>query len=239
MTVLSVLLLFGNLFCFPRSHSEKKTNLSAGSLLSHYKDIFKNRAGNAVLILSYLIFFIYFSMIVYLPILLTDHYHLDLQIVGLLYLPIAVSTIAGSVLFKWIQKRLSLRRLFLIGNLTAAGSVVCFAFSHLFSLFAMSAALVLFGVTMGLIPPLFSTMMANEFEENRGSAMGMFNFIRYTGMACGPVISGMLLGMSSSVFVFGCFGIVYAAAALLMTAVMRKAAHTKTLQEPNKKAARS
>ncbi|MBT1250670.1 MFS transporter [Bacillus licheniformis] len=239
LTVLSVLLLFGNLFCFPRSHSEKKTNLSAGSLLSHYKDIFKNRAGNDVLILSYLIFFIYFSMIVYLPILLTDHYHLDLQIVGLLYLPIAVSTIAGSVLFKWIQKRLSLRRLFLIGNLTAAGSVVCFAFSHLFSLFAMSAALVLFGVTMGLIPPLFSTMMANEFEENRGSAMGMFNFIRYTGMACGPVISGMLLGMSSSVFVFGCFGIVYAAAALLMTAVMRKAAHTKTLQEPNKKAARS
>lgn len=57
-------------------------------------------------------------------------------------------------------------------------------------------------------------MMANEFEENRGSAMGMFNFIRYTGMACGPVISGMLLGMSSSVFVFGCFGIVYAAARL-------------------------
>ncbi|MDI5789983.1 hypothetical protein PO124_21120 [Bacillus licheniformis] len=43
-------------------------------------------------------------MIVYLPILLTDHYHLDLQIVGLLYLPIAVSTIAGSVLFKWIQR---------------------------------------------------------------------------------------------------------------------------------------
>ena len=152
-------------------------------------------------------------MIVYLPILLTDHYHLDLQIVGLLYLPIAVSTIAGSVLFKWIQRdyrsdacfdRQSDRR----------RSVVCFAFSHLFSLFAMSAALVLFGVTMGLIPPLFSTMMANEFEENRGSAMGMFNFIRYTGMACGPVISGMLLGMSSSVFVFGCFGIVYAAAAL-------------------------
>ncbi|MCY9291134.1 hypothetical protein MOF05_22640, partial [Bacillus haynesii] len=36
---------------------------------------------------------------------------------------------AGSVLFKWLQKRLSLRRLFLIGNLTAAGSVVCFGFT--------------------------------------------------------------------------------------------------------------
>ncbi len=70
-------------------------------------------------------------------------------------------------------------------DLTAAGSVVCFGFTHSFSLFALSAALVLFGVTMGLIPPLFSTMMANEFDENRGSAMGMFNFIRYTGMACG------------------------------------------------------
>ncbi|KAA6450657.1 MFS transporter [Bacillus swezeyi] len=236
LTGLSVILLLANAFYFPRENTGKKANMTANKLMSHYKDIFKNRTGNAILILSFLIFFIYFSIIVYLPILLTDSYHLDLKIVGLLYLPIAVSTIAGSMLFKSIQKKVALGRLFLYGNLTAAGSIVFFGFTHSFSLVFMSAALVLFGITMGLIPPLFSTMMTNEFEDNRGSALGMFNFIRYTGMACGPVLSGFLLERLSSVSVFGWFGIVYAAVSLLLLIAGLKTNHSTSQKQ---KAARS
>ncbi|WP_307892506.1 MFS transporter [Bacillus swezeyi] len=236
LTGLSVILLLANAFYFPRENTGKKANMTANKLMSHYTDIFKNRTGNAILILSFLIFFIYFSIIVYLPILLTDSYHLDLKIVGLLYLPIAVSTIAGSMLFKWIQKKVSLGRLFLYGNLTAAGSIVFFGFTHSFSLVFMSAALVLFGITMGLIPPLFSTMMTNEFEDNRGSALGMFNFIRYTGMACGPVLSGFLLERLSSVSVFGWFGIAYAVASLLLLIAGLKTNHSTSQKQ---KAARS
>ncbi|MED1739348.1 MFS transporter [Bacillus swezeyi] len=236
LTGLSVILLLANAFYFPRENTGKKANMTANKLMSHYTDIFKNRTGNAILILSFLIFFIYFSIIVYLPILLTDSYHLDLKIVGLLYLPIAVSTIAGSMLFKWIQKKVSLGRLFLYGNLTAAGSIVFFGFTHSFSLVFMSAALVLFGITMGLIPPLFSTMMTNEFEDNRGSALGMFNFIRYTGMACGPILSGFLLERLSSVSVFGWFGIAYAAASLLLLIAGLKTNHSTSQKQ---KAARS
>ncbi|MFT0801341.1 MFS transporter [Bacillus swezeyi] len=236
LTGLSVILLLANAFYFPRENTEKKANMTANKLMSHYKDIFKNRTGNAILILSFLIFFIYFSIIVYLPILLTDSYHLDLKIVGLLYLPIAVSTIAGSMLFKSIQKKVALGRLFLYGNLTAAGSIVFFGFTHSFSLVFMSAALVLFGITMGLIPPLFSTMMTNEFEDNRGSALGMFNFIRYTGMACGPVLSGFLLERLSSVSVFGWFGIAYAAVSLLLLIAGLKTNHSTSQKQ---KAARS
>ncbi|MEC1259601.1 MFS transporter [Bacillus swezeyi] len=236
LTGLSVILLLANAFYFPREDTGKKANMTANKLMSHYTDIFKNRTGNAILILSFLIFFIYFSIIVYLPILLTDSYHLDLKIVGLLYLPIAVSTIAGSMLFKWIQKKVSLGRLFLYGNLTAAGSIVFFGFTHSFSLVFMSAALVLFGITMGLIPPLFSTMMTNEFEDNRGSALGMFNFIRYTGMACGPILSGFLLERLSSVSVFGWFGIAYAAASLLLLIAGLKTNHSTSQKQ---KAARS
>ncbi|MFN2744286.1 MULTISPECIES: MFS transporter [Bacillus] len=238
LAVLSVILFLANAFFFPRENGRKKTNLTVNKLLSHYRDIFKNRTGNAILILSFFIFFIYFSIIVYLPILLTDRYHLDLNIVGLLYLPVAVSTIVGSILFKSIQKKVKLGRLFLYGNLTAAGGIVFFGFTHTFSLVFMSVALVLFGITMGLIPPLFSTMMTNEFEESRGSAMGLFNFIRYTGMAAGPVLSGIFLERLSSVFVFGCFGIAYAAVSLVMLMAVLKTRQTNTTKQ-HEKAARS
>ncbi|MCY8026585.1 MFS transporter [Bacillus sonorensis] len=239
LTGLSVILLLANALYFPREERREKANLNAGKLVAYYKAIFTNRSGNAVLILGFLIFLVYFSVVVYLPILLTDSYHLDLNIVGLLYLPIAVSTIAGSIVFKWIQKKVALRHLFLWGNLTSAGSIVFFSFTHSTSLFFMSIALILFGMTMGLIPPLFSTMMANEFEESRGSALGMFNFIRYTGMACGPMISAFFLERLPSVFVFCCFGVLYGAVALVMQMVIGKKSGSKGIHKQSKKTVRS
>ena len=77
-----------------------------------------------------------------------------------------------------------------------------------------------------------------NFKENRGSAMGMFNFIRYTGMACGPVISGMLLGMSSSVW-FLAVSVSFMPQPPFDDRGHAESRRTKTLQEPNKKAARS
>ncbi|MBU8785566.1 MULTISPECIES: MFS transporter [Bacillus] len=227
---ISAILFLVNALYVPHRKPGKKGRITANCLFSGYKDIFKNKTGQAMFSLSFFIFFVYFSIIVYLPILLTDSYHLSLKTVGLLYLPIAGSTIAGSVLFKWIQKKAPLGRLFLYGNLTAAGSIVIFGFTHTFSIFFMSIALILFGIAMGLIPPLFSTVVANEYEENRGSALGMFNFIRYTGMACGPMITAFLLERLPSVSVFCCFGALYAGAVLVMETVIGKAYRLKTEQ---------
>ncbi|MGQ3740633.1 hypothetical protein [Bacillus sp. FDAARGOS_1420] len=46
-------------------------------------------------------------------------------------------------------------------------------------------------------------MTANEFEHNRENAMGMFKFIRYMGMAVGPIVSGLLLTYFQPTVVFG------------------------------------
>ncbi|NPC94167.1 MFS transporter [Bacillus sp. WMMC1349] len=239
LTGISIILFLVNAICFPKEPTKKKDRFNAKRLLSHYGEMFKNKIGNAILILSFIIFFVYFSIIVYLPILLTDSYHLDLKIVGMLYLPIAVSTIVGSMVFKSIQKKISLQRLFVYGNLTAAGGIVFFGLTHTFSLFVMSIALIVFGITMGLIPPMFSTMITNEFEENRGSAIGVFNFIRYIGMASGPVISGYLLEKLSSVLIFSCLGALYAVVSLLMFAIMGNRLRKAAPKVVNKKAAKS
>ncbi len=211
LTAVSVIMLAANAMIFPKDAPAESKQKAKGNVFAHYKSIFTNRTGNVILTLSFVLFFIYFAVIVYLPILLTEHYHIDVSIAGLLYLPLALSTIAGTFLFKRIQAKVTLNTLFIGSNVMAACSIILFAVTHSVSLILMALALALFGISMGVIPPLYSTMITNEFEHNRGSAIGMFNFIRYTGMAAGPMISAYLLTMMPSVMSFGLLGLIFAA----------------------------
>ncbi|QPA31678.1 MFS transporter [Thermaerobacillus caldiproteolyticus] len=213
---ISIILLMANVIYFPKNKEPQKNSISTSNVWSHYQIIFKNKLGNSILILSFLNFFVYFSLIVYLPILLTDHYHLSLKIVGLLYLPMTVSLIAGSIIFKYIQKVIALKNLFTFYNLIAGFSIISFALTSSVSLIGMSIVLCIYGISIGGITPLYATMITNEFEHNRGSAMGVFNFIRYIGMAIGPVVSGLLLAKINSEIVFGALGILFVILSFLL-----------------------
>lgn len=96
LTAVSVIMLAANTMIFPKDAPAESKQKAKGNVFAHYKSIFTNRTGNVILTLSFVLFFIYFAVIVYLPILLTDHYHIDVSIAGLLYLPLALSTIAGT-----------------------------------------------------------------------------------------------------------------------------------------------
>ncbi|MED1569160.1 MFS transporter [Bacillus paramycoides] len=206
LVAVSVILFITNWIYFPKDRIRSKKELSGKTLISHYASIFKSKVGSSILILSFFAFFLYFSFIVYLPILLTDHYQLSLQVVGLLYLPMAISLIIGSMTFKTIQSKVSQKKLFITGNVVLALSVILFAVTHSNTLIGVTVALILHGISIGILTPLFATMIANEFEHNRGSAMGMFNFIRYMGMAVGPIVSGLLLAHFKPTVVFTLFG---------------------------------
>lgn len=206
LVAVSVILFITNWIYFPNDRVGSKKELSGKTLISHYASIFKSKVGSSILILSFFAFFLYFSFLVYLPILLTDHYQLSLQVVGLLYLPMAISLIIGSMTFKTIQSKISQKKLFIAGNVVLALSVILFAVAHSKTLIGVTVALILHGISIGILTPLFATMIANEFEHNRGSAMGMFNFIRYMGMAVGPIVSGVLLAQFTPTVVFALFG---------------------------------
>ncbi|HCZ3056328.1 TPA: MFS transporter, partial [Staphylococcus aureus] len=55
--------------------------------------------------LGFLIFFTYFSILVYLPILLNNTYDIGVGISGVLFLPITVSVILGSLFYKRLSKK--------------------------------------------------------------------------------------------------------------------------------------
>lgn len=209
LVALSALLLLANGLYYPKDKKDEKKTIHLGSLFVHYGKVFKNKVSNAIFILSFCIFFIYFSIIVYLPVLLTGHFHLKLEFVGFLYLPISISLVIGSLLFKKIQSRFSLQKLSVCSTILLILGIGLFTFFHGESLIGLSAALMLYGLSTGLITPLFGTVLTNEFESNRASALGMFNFVRYLGMTAGPVATGFLIIKFNSLIVFGAFGLLF------------------------------
>ncbi|PZD95677.1 MFS transporter [Paenibacillus sambharensis] len=193
----SVLLLAMNLLFFPKDKPAAARSLNLHTMINHYRSIMRNRTGGAVLTLGFLAFLIYFAVLVYLPVVLTDHYRLSLALVGLLYVPAAGSTVAGSLLFKYLQTRRPLPQLCWLFNAGLALASAGFALTHSWTLAGMSAALVVIGICIGALSPLYATMMAGEFEDSRASAIGGYNFVRYIGMAAGPVLLSWCLAIIS------------------------------------------
>ncbi len=204
---ISVLLLVINTLFFPTDQKIQEKKKSNAFKFYHF--IVKDGLGCLVLSLSFLNFLVYFSILVYLPILLTDHYHLHINIVGWLYLPITISLVAGSILFKFVQWRMSLKTLFTLTNIIITVGIIGFGITHIYSLLLMSLSLLIYGIGIGILTPTYATIITNKFEQYRASAMGVFNFVRYTGMAAGPILISLLLESISSEFVFTLFGILF------------------------------
>lgn len=167
-----------------------------------YRNIFSNRTGLITIFISFFVFFIYFAILVFLPILLNDYYHISLQNIGLLYLPLTVSMIIGSIIFKRVQKKVALNKLFKMILFMMPWLIIAFGFLHMKSITVLIILLFMYGMAVGFAPPLFSTVISNEYHEERGAALGLFNFVRYSGMALGGMFAGLNeVFASSAIFV--------------------------------------
>ncbi|OAO00230.1 MFS transporter [Staphylococcus hominis] len=154
--------------------------------------------------LGFLIFFTYFSILVYLPTLLNIVYSVGEGISGVLFLPITVSVILGSMLYKRILKRYD-------DLIILRYTVIIFAiFTLLFGLFnstnliVLSIIIFILGLFVGIVPALLSTLISQRFESIKGKVLGVFNFARYIGMTIGAI----LIGLVSQGFIFYYFAII-------------------------------
>ncbi|WP_286924153.1 MULTISPECIES: MFS transporter [Lysinibacillus] len=199
--IATVLLMF-IMYVFP-NNEKNDLQENSSNFTQTYRAIFLNRVGSITMIVGFFVFFIHFAILVFLPILLNDHYHISLQNIGLLYLPLTVSMIFGSVIFKKIQKKVALKKLFITVLFFIPLLIIAFGFLHTKSIIGLSIILFMYGLTIGFAPPLFSTIISNEYSEHRGAALGLFNFIRYSGMAIGGMFTGLSVVLPSTlVFIF-------------------------------------
>ncbi|HDB8568366.1 TPA: MFS transporter [Staphylococcus aureus] len=147
--------------------------------------------------LGFLIFFTYFSILVYLPILLNNTYDIGVGISGVLFLPITVSVILGSLFYKRLSKKYNE---IMILRVTITGFAI---FTLLFgwlnesnviilSVIILSVIIFILGTCVGIVPALLSTIISKRFEHIKGKVLGVFNFVRYIGMTVGALLIGII-----------------------------------------------
>ncbi|HCY0802735.1 TPA: MFS transporter [Staphylococcus aureus] len=137
--------------------------------------------------LGFLIFFTYFSILVYLPTLLNNTYDIGVGISGVLFLPITVSVILGSLFYKRFSKKYNE---IMILRVTITGFAI---FTLLFGWLNESNVIIfILGTCVGIVPALLSTIISKRFEHIKGKVLGVFNFVRYIGMTVGALLIGII-----------------------------------------------
>ena len=83
--------------------------------------------------------------------------------------------------------------------------------------------------------PTHTTLLTEEFVQERATAIGMYNFIRYLGMGTGPIVGGFLLFNQNYFWIFFLGAIMF----LLIILYAMKMLHFHALQKQNRAPERS
>ena len=78
--------------------------------------------------------------------------------------------------------------------------------------------------------PTHTTLLTEEFVQERATAIGMYNFIRYLGMGTGPLVGGFLLFNQNYFWIFFLGAITF----LLIILYAMKMLHFHALQKQNR-----
>lgn len=101
-----------------------------------------------ILSLSLVVFLVYMAILVFLPELLADRFHIGLKWIGFLYVPVTGSIVAGSYLFKKVKLNFS----HVMGAVSV--SLILFALMDQWLLPLTLFLLILFGMGLGAATPL-------------------------------------------------------------------------------------
>ncbi|MEJ7218496.1 MFS transporter [Staphylococcus gallinarum] len=187
LTTVSIILLIVTIFIkipVVNKYNKPKTSVK-------YVSFFKSKSYNIMISFGFLIFFTYFALLVYLPILLTRIYNITTALTGFLFLPITVSIILGSFTYKKLAKNVSNTVVFKLIMIIFPILLILFSILNQTNIYILSINIFLIGLIVGIIPALISTNLSSEFPNKKGAALGAFNFIRYIGMALGSITVGL------------------------------------------------
>ncbi|MGG0236258.1 MFS transporter [Bacillus tropicus] len=199
LSILGILLLMINLSLLPET---KPTVIKQPQAKKNYWFILKNKTGFSITLIGFIQFCIYFCFLVFLPIILTNSFHLTVNEIGLMFVPMSLSIMLGSFCYKFLQKRLTTKQTLFITSFFNIICVVLFSFTYSINIPLLIIVTSLYGFSMGLSMPTHTTLLTEKFVQERATAIGMYNFIRYLGMGTGPLIGGFLLFNQNYFWIF-------------------------------------
>ncbi|MHA4108385.1 MFS transporter [Bacillus cereus] len=199
LSTLGIILLIINISLLPET---KPNIIKQSKAQKNYSLILKNKTGFSITLIGFIQFCIYFCFLVFLPSILTNSFHLTVNKIGLMFVPMSLSIMLGSFCYKFLQKRLTTKQALFITSFFNIICVVLFSFTYNINIPFIIIVTSLYGFSMGLSMPTHTTLLTEEFVQERATAIGMYNFIRYLGMGTGPLIGGFLLFNQNYFWIF-------------------------------------
>jgi DHA1 family bicyclomycin/chloramphenicol resistance-like MFS transporter len=209
------IIVFGFHFVFLK---ETKSEPGAESTFkaSDFLVILKNRMGSSIIFLGFIQYYAYYSFLVFVPGILSERYGLTAGQKGLIFLPLTVAIIVGNFFGGIMQERMERRKIVVFTCFLNVSAVFLFLLVSHISLPLLVIAIALFGLFFGMSLPVQTTMLTVIFQSNRATAVGVYNFFRYMGMACGPLLGSLLLHVGGNNVLFGFVGAVFLGFALFL-----------------------
>ncbi|MDP4163929.1 MAG: MFS transporter [Bacillota bacterium] len=167
-----------------------------------YFTILKNRTGSAIIFLGFIQYYSLYNFLVFLPGLMGDRYGLTVEEKGLVFVPLSLSIVIGSFIGGRLQRFSGKQVVVYTAYLNVAAILLFILVSHV-ALILLIVSISLFGLFLGMSLPVQTTMLTLEFQANRATATGAYNFFRYMGMAFGPIVGSLLVQMGGYNLLYG------------------------------------
>ncbi|PET98650.1 MFS transporter [Bacillus cereus] len=199
LSIIGIILLIINISLLPETKPNVIEQLKAKK---NYWLILKNKTGFSITLIGFIQFCMYFCFLVFLPSILTNIFHLGTSEIGLMFIPMSLSIMLGSYCYKFLQKHLTTMKALFIISFFNIICVTLFSFTYSINIPFIIIVTSLYGFSIGLSMPTHTTLLTEEFVQERATAIGMYNFIRYLGMGTGPLVGGFLLFNQNYFWIF-------------------------------------
>lgn len=220
VTVMGIAMLLANLFWLPETKPAAGT--ASPFRLSSLVFIAVKHRSSATVLIGFTQYLAVYVFTVFLPQIAAHRYGLGPEQTGGLFLLLSLLPAVSVRLGVRLQSRMGNERSLLFTNMLNVLSIFLFAFTANLSLPLLIAGLCLFGFTMGLTMPVPATLLTEYFPKDRATAVGVYNLVRYIGMAAGPII-GVPLYLGGNVpLLFGAIAAIYGVSVWLGMLIIRR-----------------
>lgn len=209
-------IIFAGNFIFlheTKPSTTKKQNFRFSDFLT----ILQNRIGYTVIGLGFIQYYALYNFLVFLPAIMSERYGLSVEQKGLVFLPLSLGIVVGSFIGGKMRKY-NERKVIVYSAFFNVISLLLFILISNVSLILLIISISFFGLFLGMSLPVQTALLTQEFQANRATAIGAYNFFRYMGMSIGPLLGSFLYHLGSYGLVYGFVDVLL----LLFVILMRK-----------------
>ena len=214
LVLVGVLVFVGNYLFLKETRPEITGGHHFG--IGDFLVVLKDRIGSSIVLLGFIQYYAFYNFLVFIPGILSEQYGLTAEQKGMAFLPMTLLIVFGSFLGGRLQETFEGRKVVVGTSYLNVAAILLFLWVSPLSLPLLIGSTILFGLFLGMSLPVQTTLLTSVFLSNRATAVGVYNFFRYMGMACGPLLGSVLLSAGGYNAVYGFIVVVFLGVALLL-----------------------